>query len=76
MTVIKRLRVSHVIVQPVLVWDDGDELEAGPQLNAIQLPASGLAAFAAQLPNQVAELAEQLNQSEPQQPEATPQSPG
>ena len=57
----RRLRISHVLVQPVLVWDDGDELEAGPQLNAVQLPASGLAEFAAQLPVQVAVLAEQLD---------------
>jgi hypothetical protein len=56
----KRLRISHVVVQPVLVWDDGIELEAGPQLNALQLPASGLVQFAAQLPSQVADLAEQL----------------
>lgn len=56
----RRLRVSHVVVQPVLVWDDGEELTPGPDLNALSLQPSQLGGFAAGLPDQVAQLMEQL----------------
>lgn len=57
----KRLRLAHVLVQPVLVWDDGDEMVPGPQLNTHQLRASELAEFAANLPGEVEKLAAQLH---------------
>jgi hypothetical protein len=56
----RRLRISHVLVQPVLVWDDGDELQPGPQVEPVTLPLSQLAELAENLPPQVAELAERL----------------
>lgn len=52
----RRLRVAHVIVQPVLVWDDGDEMTPGPQVQPATVPASQLAAVADSLPAEVARL--------------------
>lgn len=56
----RRLRVAHVLVQPVLVWDDGNELSPGPQLQATQLQLSQVAATLAAVPQQIAELERQL----------------
>jgi hypothetical protein len=53
---VTRLRISHVVVQPVLVLDDGEELRPGPPIDPVLLPLSELAEFAASLPDQVAEL--------------------
>lgn len=50
----RRLRVSHVVVQPVLVWDDGEELSPGPTVEPLTMRISELAEFAANLPGQVA----------------------
>ena len=38
----RRLRISHVVVQPVLVWDDGETLEPGPPLAPQQINLSDL----------------------------------
>lgn len=38
----RRLRIAGVIVQPILMWDDGDELTAGPQTQPITVPLSAL----------------------------------
>lgn len=57
----KRLRVSHVLVQPVLVWDDGQELTPGPEVEATPLPLSGLPGLIEGLPRQVDELTEKLS---------------
>lgn len=59
-----QLRVSHVVVQPVLVWDDGQELSPGPQVEAVQLPLSKLASFAPDIAAQLPELAEKLRQDD------------
>lgn len=56
----RRLRIAHIIVQPVLVYDDGEEMTPGPVIDAAQLPVSKLASYAVRLPEQVAELAEKL----------------
>lgn len=56
----KRLRVSAIHVQPVLVWDDGEELHPGPTVDRLSLTPSQLAAFVENLSVQVAELAAQL----------------
>lgn len=50
----KRLRVSHVIVQPVLVWDDGEELTPGPQASPMQVPLSALSGVADSIRTDVA----------------------
>lgn len=51
-----RLRIQAIIVQAVLVYDDGDELTPGPQVNSITLPLSKVADYIAKLPAEVAAL--------------------
>lgn len=34
---IRRLRIAYVIVQPVLVWDDGTQLSPGPKTASIEV---------------------------------------
>jgi hypothetical protein len=67
MTGVKRLRVQHLLVQPVLVWDDGEELTPGPELNGLALPLSGVAGFVAGLPAEVELLQSRLLDAEPAQ---------
>ncbi|RRQ26313.1 hypothetical protein DK926_18895 [Rhodococcus sp. Eu-32] len=52
----RRLRVAHVIVQPVLVWDDGEEMEPGPAVQPSTLPVSKVAEALASLPAQLAQM--------------------
>lgn len=49
----KKLRISHIIVQPVLVYDDGEELTPGPDIQAISVPLSRLTELADSLPGEV-----------------------
>ena len=58
-----KLRISHVLVQPVLVWDDGEELTPGPGVEPMSLPASQVAGFVEALPAQVAEEQAKLTNS-------------
>ena len=58
-----KLRIAHLVVQPVLVWDDGEELTPGPELGQISIPLSKLADFAGSLPAEVAALDEKLRES-------------
>lgn len=60
----RRLRIARVIVQPVLVWDDGDELTDGPIVDPVQLPLSAVPGFIDSLPEQVAEIEEQFAKQE------------
>lgn len=57
-----RLRISHLVVQAVLVYDDGDELTPGPELQPITMPLSRLVAFAESLPGEVVALTEKLSE--------------
>ena len=59
----KRLRISHVLVQPVVIWDDGDNLEPGPEVDALAVPYGQLAEFVINLPEQVATLAARFDGS-------------
>lgn len=52
----KKLRIAHLVVQPVLVWDDGEELTPGPELGQIAIPLSKLGDFAGTLPEEVVAL--------------------
>ena len=56
----RKLRIAHVIVQPVLVWDDGEELNQGPQAQPVQLPLSALAGLADQIRAEIAAQESQL----------------
>lgn len=51
-----KLRISHLVVQPVFVWDDGEELTPGPSIEAMTVPLSKLAMLAETLPAEVAGL--------------------
>lgn len=52
----RRLRVSHVVVQTVLVWDDGDELAPGPAVEPVSVPLSALPGLAQQIAAEVAQV--------------------
>lgn len=56
------LRISHLIVQAVLVNDDGEELSPGPELQPIRLARSQVASFIDGLPAEVAALEAKLAQ--------------
>jgi hypothetical protein len=56
----RRLRIAQLVVNPVLIWDDGETIEPGPQLNPIPVTLGGLADLAASLPAEVAALEAQL----------------
>lgn len=49
----RRLRVAHLIVQPVLVWDDGEDLEPGPGAEPVAVPLRGMDQFLARLMSEV-----------------------
>jgi hypothetical protein len=51
-----RLRLQHFIVQPVLVWDDGNDLTPGPQVQPQPLTVAGLRELAEEWPAKLAEL--------------------
>lgn len=55
----RTLRVLHVLVQPVLVWDDGEEMTPGPQVQPLTMPLSKTVDLASELPAQVEALAAQ-----------------
>lgn len=59
-----KLRIAHVIVQPVLVFDDGDELSPGPEVQAVHLPLSKLSQLAESLSREVAALEAKLAESD------------
>lgn len=56
----RRLRIQHISVHPVLVWDDGEEITAGPELQAVTVPLSAARALLDQMPAEVARLAERI----------------
>jgi hypothetical protein len=57
----RRLRIAHVTIQPVLVWDDGEELTPGPDLQAFSVPISKAIELVGNLPGEVAALADRLS---------------
>lgn len=63
----KRLRVSQVLVQPVLVWDDGETLTPGPQVDPVTLSQADLAGWVEGLGDQLIGLQEQLEPTESEQ---------
>jgi hypothetical protein len=56
---VRRLRLLHVIAQPVLVWDDGQTLTPGPQVNVATVPATELAGLGERILAEIAQLAAQ-----------------
>lgn len=56
----RKLRVLHVVVQPILVWDDGDELVMGPPIDPQPIPLSKLIEWAEHVPGEVASIEAQI----------------
>lgn len=56
----KQLRIYAVLVQPVLVWDDGDTLTPADPVQPSTVPLSSAAAAIAALPAEVAALERRL----------------
>lgn len=52
----KRLRLQHFVVQPVLVWDDGETLSPGPPVQAQALTLEGAQDLVETWPSKLAEL--------------------
>jgi hypothetical protein len=44
-----RTRLAHLVVQPILVIDDGEELRPGPQIDAVSVTVSQLESYVAKL---------------------------
>lgn len=55
-----RLRIAYIAVQPALVWDDGDQLVPGPEVDLLRLPLAQAQQVLAELPAHVERLAEQI----------------
>jgi len=45
----KRIRVLHVIVQPILVLDDGSEFQPGPTVKPVTVRLSELSGMGAEI---------------------------
>lgn len=56
----RRLRVSHVVIQPVLIWDDGEDLAPGPAAQPQQVPLAALSQVPDDIRAQVVGLEAQL----------------
>jgi hypothetical protein len=56
----RQLRIAHIEIRPVLVWDDGTELTPGPTLQAVEIPLSAAQAMLDGLLREVELLAESL----------------
>jgi hypothetical protein len=59
-----KLRIAHLVIQPVLVHDDGEELTPGPQLEPGSVTISQLEDYVAKLRDFISE------QNGPQAPDA------
>lgn len=65
----RKLRISHILVQPVIVWDDGEELSPGPATQPTQVKPSDLATLLPHVLDQIAQAeAELLAQEAPDEP--------
>lgn len=61
----KSLRLLHIVVQPVLVWDDGEEITPGPQVDSFAATLSQLDGVAERLRAELSVLADSLSKSDP-----------
>lgn len=56
----RRLRIAYIAVQPALIWDDGEQLTPGPEVELLRLPLTQARQMLDELPGQVQALAEQI----------------
>lgn len=47
------LRLQSIILQPVLLWDDGEELIPGPEIEPAMLPLSRAGEWLENLPGEI-----------------------
>jgi hypothetical protein len=52
----RKLRISHISIQPHLVWDDGEHLAPGPAVGVSEIGTDKLATLLDELRGQLAEL--------------------
>jgi hypothetical protein len=70
--VTRRLRIAHVIIQPVLIWDDGENLEPGPRVGQVAVPLHAIPDLPDRLRAEVAALAANEPQAhEDEEPEGS-----
>lgn len=60
----KRLRVAHVMVQPVLVVDDDESVMPGPLTESVQVPLTQLAGHAEKISGDLVRLQAELDRQE------------
>jgi hypothetical protein len=58
-----KVRLQHVLIQPVLVLDDGTEILPGPEVEPVALPLSQVAAWLEAVPSQLDQLQMQVDAS-------------
>ena len=58
----RKLRIQHVLVQPVVVYDDGEELTSGPSLNVVTLTLTQAKQMLDDLPDEVRRLQAHLEE--------------
>lgn len=58
-----KLRLVIINIQPVVVWDDGENLTPGPTMEVLSLGLDGLKDFVDKFPGQLDKLAEDIKQS-------------
>ena len=61
----RRLRLLHVLFQPVVVWDDGESIEPGPVLEVKALSLAEFEEAAARIPAELEALAAQIERESP-----------
>lgn len=61
----RRLRVTHVTVQPHLVWDDGDNLSPGPTTQPVDVALADLPGVPASILAQLAGVETSENSEDP-----------
>lgn len=69
----RKLRVLHVLVQPVLVWDDGQDLLAGPEVQPQALPLSAMPELPEQILAQIKAQEDFINSQEEYSEEEIPE---
>lgn len=62
----RKLRLQHFVVQPVVVWDDGETLLPAPPVQPQPVTLEGLGELARGWPGQLAEMQKQADAGAPE----------
>jgi len=60
----RKLRIQSLLIQPVLVWDDGEDLAPGPEVSTATVPRAQAAEFLDGLPAHISALESQVLEAE------------